>query len=156
MVPIRHAGRILLLDERDRVLLFRFHDLGASRDHLASPGGGVEGAESYEEAALREMAEELLIDDVALGPAIWHRTSEFEFLGTWTRFEERFFLVTIAASRLAPYEGHLAGENVVGREWWTLEEIERSDEEIWPSDLASLVRHLVANGPPTEPLAIGP
>ena len=61
----------------------------------------------------------------------------------------------IDAARLPPYEGHLANENVVARAWWTLEEIEASEEAIWPSELAPLVRALLRDGPPPEPLPIG-
>ena len=155
MIPVRPSGRLLVLDERDRVLLFRYRDPGKDSDDIGSAGGGVQDGESSEEAARREMAEELLIDDVELGPAIWHRTCEFDFLGTWTRVEERFFLVRIEASRLAPYGGHLAHENVVSREWWTLEELEGTDERVWPSELPSLVRRLLHDGPPRSPIGIG-
>ena len=155
MVAERRAGRVLVLDERDRVLLFRFRDPGSSIDHWASPGGGVEIGESYEEAAHRELSEELRLDDVNLGPPIWDRVSEFDFLGTWTRVSERFFLLRVRAEELPPYEGHLADENVVGREWWTAGELERSDEAIWPSELAALVRALLVEGPPSEPISIG-
>ena len=155
MIPTRPYGRLLVLDERNRVLLFRYRDPTKDHDDVGSPGGGLQGDETYEEAARREMAEELLVSDVELGPAVWHRTCEFDFLGTWTRVEERFFLVRIDAARLAPYAGHLAQENVTSWDWWTLDEIEGSDEAIWPSALASLVGRLLEEGPPAEPLAIG-
>jgi 8-oxo-dGTP pyrophosphatase MutT (NUDIX family) len=154
VIPVRPSGRLLVLDERDRVLLFRYRDPGQDQDDIGSPGGGLIGDETYEEAARREMREELLID-LPLGPAVWHRSCEFDFLGTWTRVEERFFIVRIEASRLAPYEGHLARENVTAREWWTLEQLEATDERIWPSELASLVRAILVDGPPAEPIAIG-
>ena len=156
MTPIRHAGRALVLDEHDRVLLFRFRDPGRERDHLASPGGRVENGEVYEDAVRREIAEELLLDDVDLGPAIWHRTCEFDFLGTWTRVEERSFLVRIEASALGPYGGHLTNENVVAREWWTLEEIDTTSEAVWLSELASLARAILRDGAASAPIAIGP
>ena len=79
-----------MLDERDRVLVFRFRDPGATADHLASPGGGVEGDERGEQAVGREVAELLGLLDVELGPPIWDRVSEFDLLGTWTRALERF------------------------------------------------------------------
>jgi 8-oxo-dGTP pyrophosphatase MutT (NUDIX family) len=155
VIPVRPSGRLLVLDERDRVLLFRHRDPVRDRDDIASPGGGVEAGESYADAALREMAEELLIDDVDLGPAVWHRSCEIDFLGIWTRVEERFFLVRIEASRLAPYQGHLAHENVLTREWWTLDELDATDQAVWPSGLGALVRSLLADGLPSQPIAIG-
>jgi 8-oxo-dGTP pyrophosphatase MutT (NUDIX family) len=151
----RHAARALVLDDDERVLLFRFHDPGKDADHLASPGGGVEAGETYERAAARELEEELGLRDVDLGPPIWDRVSEFDLLGTWTRAFERFYLVRLDAEDLEPYDGHLAGENVVAREWWTLEEIEATDEAVWPSELASLVRTLLREGVPPAPIPIG-
>ena len=104
----------------------------------------------------RELEEELGLRDVRLGPPIWDRVSEFDLLGTWTRVIERFFLVRLRADELEPYAGHLARENVVAREWWAVEDIEASDEAMWPSQLARLVRELLRDGVPPTPLAIGP
>jgi ADP-ribose pyrophosphatase YjhB (NUDIX family) len=151
----RHAARALVLDDDDRVLLFRYRDPGEIADHLASPGGGVEAGETYERAASREIEEELGLRDVDLGPPIWDRVSEFDLLGTWTRVFERFYLVRLHVDDLEPYDGHLARENVVAREWWTLEEIEATDEAVWPSELASLVRTLLRDGVPPAPIPIG-
>ena len=145
----------MVLDERDRVLLFRFRDPGKDHDHHATPGGGLERGESFEDAALRELAEEVSLDEVVLGPVLWDRVSEFGFLGTWTRVEERYFLLRVDSAKVAPYVGHLAHENVVGRAWWSLEELASTHEEVWPSELAALVRDVIERGPPPQPIAIG-
>ena len=109
MVAERRAGRVLVLDERDRVLLFRFRDPGSDADHWATPGGGVESGESYGQAAHRELSEELGLDDVRLGPAIWDRVNEANLLGTWTRSSERFFLLRVRAEALPPLRGPSGG-----------------------------------------------
>ena len=44
---------------------------------------------------------------------------------------------------------------LLGREWWTLDELDATTEAVWPSGLGSLVRDLLDEGPPPEPLAIG-
>lgn len=154
-MTVRHAARVLVLDDHDRVLLFRFRDPNKPADHLATPGGGRERGETYEAAARREVQEELLLIGEELGPPIWDRVSEFDLLGTWTRVFERFFLLRVQAEEIRPYAGHLAHENVIGREWWTLDEIEKTDEEVWPSGLASLVRDLIRHGVPPAPIQIG-
>jgi len=41
VIPVRASGRLLVLDERDRVLLFRYRDPRRERDDIAPPGGGV-------------------------------------------------------------------------------------------------------------------
>jgi 8-oxo-dGTP pyrophosphatase MutT (NUDIX family) len=54
---VRHAARVVLLDETRRVLLARFEYGG--RVWWAAPGGGLERAETHEEAARREVKEEM-------------------------------------------------------------------------------------------------
>ena len=57
----RLSARFLILDETDRILLFRFvYKRGplAGQDFWGTPGGGVEGDETLEQAALRELVEE--------------------------------------------------------------------------------------------------
>ena len=57
----RPSSRLLVLDAEGRVLLFRFeHRNGtlAGQAYWATPGGGVEPGETFEEAACRELCEE--------------------------------------------------------------------------------------------------
>ena len=39
--------------------------------------------------------------------------------------------------------------------WWTLPELEATDEEMWPHSLPRLVRDLIESGPPPEPIDAG-
>jgi len=51
----------LVVDLSGRILLFRFvHRIGAlaGQDYWATPGGGVEDGETFEQAAIRELEEE--------------------------------------------------------------------------------------------------
>ena len=69
---IREAARALVLDPEDRVLLVRWELPGP--DGLVhvwgTPGGGVEADEDFETALRREVAEELGLDAVTIGPLI--------------------------------------------------------------------------------------
>lgn len=58
---IRFTARIYVFDAQNRVafLHIKGEDGFGSRNHLESPGGGVEMNESFEEAAIREIDEEL-------------------------------------------------------------------------------------------------
>lgn len=67
----REAGRILLVDEADRVLLVRFWD--GDRSWWCTPGGGIEPGETDGAAALREIREELGGESIEFGPCIWTR-----------------------------------------------------------------------------------
>jgi 8-oxo-dGTP pyrophosphatase MutT (NUDIX family) len=58
---IRFTARIYVFDDQNRVafLHIKGEDGFGLRNHLESPGGGVEMNESFEEAAIREIDEEL-------------------------------------------------------------------------------------------------
>ncbi|MFF0250787.1 NUDIX domain-containing protein [Streptosporangium sandarakinum] len=54
--PLRHAARVITLDEHDRVLLLRYDENGG---FWATPGGSLEPDEDHYSAAVREVREEL-------------------------------------------------------------------------------------------------
>ena len=52
----RPTARLIVLNERDQVLLLRLE--GESETFWMPPGGGLKAGESYEQAARRELREE--------------------------------------------------------------------------------------------------
>jgi 8-oxo-dGTP pyrophosphatase MutT (NUDIX family) len=70
---IRHAVRVLLLDEHDRLLLFRAEDPGTGAVFWFPAGGGIEDGEDAVAAARREVAEETGLTDLQLEAEVWHR-----------------------------------------------------------------------------------
>ena len=54
----RVGGRLLLVDESERVLLIHEHYNDRDDTHWLTPGGGVEGDEDPRETAVREAFEE--------------------------------------------------------------------------------------------------
>jgi ADP-ribose pyrophosphatase YjhB (NUDIX family) len=153
---IRTAARALVLDEAGRVLLVRF-EFPAGRVVWATVGGGLEPGETHEIAVRRELAEEAGLHEVELGPEIWTRTHVWDDGVNWDGQTERYFLV-----RTRPFEPvprhtweQLNAEWVTAIRWWTLDEIEASDEVFAPTRLAALVRELLRDGPPPEPIDVG-
>ena len=68
---VREAARVLLLDEQGRLLLWRVEDPNIDIASLwITVGGGLEPGESFEEAALRELAEETGLDLVEVTPRV--------------------------------------------------------------------------------------
>jgi 8-oxo-dGTP pyrophosphatase MutT (NUDIX family) len=151
---VRHAARVVLFDENGRVLLARFEYGG--RAWWVAPGGGLERAETHEQAARREIREETGLDLLNLGPWIWTREHVFRFEGRLYRQKERYFLATVPAFQpdpelLGPEEAGV----LRGLQWWTLDELEETADELAPADLPALARELVNNGPPRGPIEVG-
>ena len=151
---VRHAARVVLLDESGRMLLARFEYGGKA--WWAAPGGGLEPAETHEEAARREIGEETGLDLRNLGPWIWTREHVFRFEGILYRQKERYFLATVPAFQpelrlLSPEETGV----LRGLRWWTLAELEATADRLAPADLPALVRELVEYGPPRRQIEVG-
>src|ERR1051326_478186 len=77
---LRLASRVVVIDETDRVLLFRAEGnftLRGSRGETSlwfTPGGGREGDETPEETARRELWEETGLGELELSPCVWLRS----------------------------------------------------------------------------------
>jgi len=131
------------------VLLFQYEDGG--RRWWATPGGAVEGDETFEEAAIREAAEELAISSGNFLP-LWRGTVEFSFRGTPIRQEERYFLLRIAPGEIPlgheVREAH-RHEGILATRWWSLEDIDTTSEQVFPENLAQRLRELRLEITPT-------
>jgi TDG/mug DNA glycosylase family protein len=144
----RSAVRAVTLDSRGRTLLIRWPRPGGQPFWIA-PGGGVEPGESDDAALHRELAEELGLAGRQLGPCIWTRDFVFPWRDKWWHQTERYRVVYAEPDEL----GH--GEESENARWWTVEELEGTDELIAPARLGELLRDLAANGPPSEPVDVG-
>src|SRR5258708_35812358 len=75
----RPAGRVILLDPDDRVLLMRYDDGPPNGVHWSTPGGGLEPGEDYASAAQRELSEETGWHHIVLLGEIHPRTPPKEY-----------------------------------------------------------------------------
>jgi ADP-ribose pyrophosphatase YjhB (NUDIX family) len=146
--PERRAARVILLDPDDRVLLMRYDDAPPNGRHWTTPGGGVEDGEEYRAAALRELAEETGWTDVALLDEVLRRSFAMEYAGRMVHQVERQYLARTdeRGREISGVDAMHASDGIAAWRWWTLAELEATLEEIWPPDLASLIRSLLEQG----------
>nr|WSW66536.1 NUDIX hydrolase [Streptomyces sp. NBC_00995] len=155
---LRKVARLVLLDPEDRILLMHgFEPESPENTWWFTPGGGLEGDETRERAALRELAEETGITDVELGPLLWQRICSFPFDGRRWEQDEWYFLArtTQTATDTSGQTG-LERRSVAGLRWWTSAELSAARETVYPTRLAELLRTLLCEGPPRTPLVLDP
>jgi G:T/U-mismatch repair DNA glycosylase/ADP-ribose pyrophosphatase YjhB (NUDIX family) len=135
----RAAVRALLVDENRRALLMRWQRPGA--DWWICPGGGIQDGETEEQALRRELLEEVGLRDVELGERVWERTHILPGAGRLGIQHDSFYVVRVTSIVVEPTID-LEAENVTGHRWWTIAELEATDERYSPPELPELLRAL--------------
>ncbi len=154
---IRHAARVLLIDGEEKLLLFRAERPETGEVFWFPPGGGLEEGEDVRAAAVREVAEETGLADVGLGAEVWRRRHFFTWRGREWDQRERWFVARVA--HFEPDRGAMSESEkaeLTECRWWALEELETTTDALAPCELASLLRSLLAEGPPLVPIDVGP
>jgi double-stranded uracil-DNA glycosylase len=136
-LPLRQNVRALLIDDADRVLMFRYGNEYAT--WWVTPGGGRESGEEDEQTLRRELREECGLTDFDVGPFLFeetrHHLDEPGFGGT----TGRTYLVRVPAFELRP-ELDPAIEGSLEQRWFTLDELDALPTS--PPDLAERIKHL--------------
>ena len=136
---IRRAARLLVIDEQERLLLFRFTFAGR-KPFWATAGGECDPGESFEEAARRELAEETGII-AEPGPVVVARENDFvTAIGEPVTADERYFRIHVPACEIATH-GHTDLEREIMREhrWFTRAELADWAEPIFPPEILTLL-----------------
>lgn len=146
----RDAARVIVLDEDDRVILLRYDE---GHVFWAVPGGALEIGETHADAAVRELHEELGLEQVLIGPQLAVRISTHPIFGEQVKQVEKYFVAHVSSQYVRPAEATQT-DNIRGWRWWDLHELARTDQTVYPVGLAHLITLYLAAGAPVEPVLL--
>ena len=154
----RPTSRLVLLDDADRILLFRATNEADPTAFWFTPGGGVEPGETYEQAAHRELHEETGLTNATLGPCLWTHEITRRFNPEHAlHFRSRYYLIRTQAFNpnpavLLPEEDYMLEPN--WWRWWTLKELHAHEgpEILVPRRLPQLLAPILKGTLPQSPI----
>ncbi len=153
-LPTREAVRVLLIHE-DKLLLMKV--VLPDRTLWCTIGGGMDKGESLDEAVKRETWEEvgLTDQDVTWSKAVWHGEHVIERYGIDMLHRETF-VVGYARNAVINSGGLTAEEKEVVKEfkWWTLAELDSTEEFIVPPSMIEHIKPILRGEIPAMPIKI--
>lgn len=142
---LRRSARVLVFDPNGDVLLIRFRAEtgGKTVRFWVTPGGEIEAGEEPEEAAARELYEELGLRLPLIGPVHEESGGEYVHLGERVRNEDVFF-ATVCERGAPKLAGVTADEVRLMQEakWWSPEVLAATAEAIYPAGLAEVAARI--------------
>ena len=162
--PVRHAVKVVLLNESDELALMCMDDptIKSVGEEYGGHfwtliGGQVEPNETVHEAAVREIFEEtgLTKDDIELGPHVWYGELDLILYDQATHIKQDFVIARTTRSKISL-------DNLTGYEkrvvkqvsWFSLDRIVNSGEVIHPVILPKYLPDIIAGRYPKKPLEI--
>jgi 8-oxo-dGTP pyrophosphatase MutT (NUDIX family) len=146
----RFTARVLPVDVHDRVLLLHgFDPARPGEPFWFTIGGALEGGETLREAAARELYEEVGIRVGAgefAGPYA-ERLITFEWSEYVFTQDETFFAIRVGDDAAAVSFDHMEQiekDTTTEYRWWSVEELESTEEVVHPEDVAVILRKVIA------------
>ena len=142
---LRRSARVLLFDPSGDLLLIRFRaeSNGRMLTFWVTPGGEIESGEEPEEAAARELYEELGLTAPLIGPVHEEQGGEYVHLGERVSNEDVFF-ATVCERGAPKLAGVTADEVRLMQEarWWSPEALATTAETMYPARLAEVAARI--------------
>ncbi|MGP4051440.1 NUDIX domain-containing protein [Streptomyces sp. 2A115] len=145
LVKSAGAGELIAVE------LLRYDENGG----FWAPGGSLEDGEDHPTATLRELREELGVDEraVELGVQLAERSKDHLVGGREVRQVEKYFLTHIPAAAIDPARASQP-DNIREHRWWTLADLQATTETVYPHGLADLVTGVLEHGAPRRPVVL--
>ncbi|GIH27746.1 DNA mismatch repair protein MutT [Acrocarpospora phusangensis] len=159
MSILRTTARVLLADDSDRILVYRGLLLQIEDPFYAwfTPGGAVDEGESLQEAAARELREELghAVAPGALGPVVAVSSGTWSLRETAYRSVDSYFFLRVSGLEVDTSGMDDEERRVTDRfEWWTVSELRAAAELVVPMGLAGLLEYLLPGNQPARPVEL--
>lgn len=147
------------MDAQARLLLLHIHERNVQYPEYTHfwvmPGGGLEAAESYEQALVREAQEAIGLELDFIGPWVWTETFVTQFEKATVRFDVRYNYVRVQdhcvdMSGMEPHEQ----DNLRGYRWWSLAEMRATEDLLLPRGLPDLLASLADGEIPAQPIQL--
>ena len=163
-LQVRTSVKVLLLNDQDEILLLCADDpkTTGTDGKYNGPfwflvGGEIEKNESIQEAAFREIHEEVGLkkEDVKLGPVVWFGEYDLILNGVLTHLNQTFLVARtkkteVSFNNLTDWEK----STLKKIEWFSLKKIKNSKEVIYPRSLAKYLPDIIAGKYPEKPFDI--
>ncbi|WP_046740838.1 NUDIX hydrolase [Lampropedia cohaerens] len=144
---IRKSSRLIIIDNKNRLLLFRYRDEHEG-PFWATVGGELKHGESYLDAAQRELWEETgLVQKI--GPLLKERTAIYAVArSTPAQWEEKYFLVKCESTPEITKEQWTDEEKTTIQDWkwWSLSDMRSTAPEAFkPEWLPELLESIATS-----------
>ena len=157
-MKIRKSARAIVINSKNQMFLFQymFDYLEDSKAIWITPGGSLEEGESFADALKREVYEELGVQLTKECPEVYYRNPIYTLKnGEKVQSVEKFFLVVLEEKSFS-FDHWTESEKKRMRagKWWSVDEIEKSEDEFFSKDIARMLKELASRKLPEEPRII--